>query len=231
MIDPSTRERAAELGLPADTPFGFWVNGRAGALGDVSAAVAAAAIGFMSPGLVERHWTARPDELSALDAAAEYAASAANWGRNVLSGMSDAELDELTGLCIRVADAANPSVGVLFAGWRDVALPDDSAGAATVAMNVVRELRGGAYLSAVHAVGLGPLGAIISTDDPVRGGPSWAETFGWAGPWPDVDADARRDAEDRTSAIVARVIDAALDDEQQGRLVTLVAAARSGMES
>ncbi len=230
MIAPGTIARAGELGLPAETPFGFWVNGRAGALGDVPAAVAAHAIGFMAPDMVERLWESRPESMTALDAAHEYANAAASWGRTQLVDMDEADLVELAELCTAVSGAATPSVGALFAGWRELAMPEDPAGAATIALNVVRELRGGAYLAAVHATGMGPLGAIISTDDPIRGGSSWATTFGWSAPWPEPDSEARSSAEEITNQIVASVIADALDGPERSRLVELVGAARAGMD-
>ena len=124
MLHADTIARSAELGL--DGPFGFWVNGRAGVLGDADADVAAAAIGFMAPAMVRHHWET-PTDLSRRGLSAEYAASAAAWGRNVLADLADTDLDRLTELCDRIADAALPSTGALFAGWRSVERPDDAS--------------------------------------------------------------------------------------------------------
>ena len=56
---------------------------------------------------------------------------------------------------------------------------------------VLRELRGGAHLSAIQAAGLTPQGAIVSfTADDIRGGPNGAERFGWPAPHPEPDPDA-----------------------------------------
>ncbi len=227
MSSPDTAARGAELQLPPG--FGFWVNGRAGAMGEVGPDVAASAIGFMAPEQVRSLWTARPEGLSALDAALAYANAGASWGRTVLSSMSDTDLLRLTELCDKVADAALPSSGALFAGWRGLARPGDPAGDATVAMNVLRELRGGAHLSAVHAVGLGPHGAIMSTDDPIRGGESWAQTFGWSGPHPEADHDRRAEAERMTGDICRPAYEALSGDERQ-EFVSLVGRARAAVD-
>ena len=226
MLHADTIARSAELGL--DGPFGFWVNGRAGVLGDADADVAAAAIGFMAPAMVRHHWET-PTDLTRRGLSAEYAASAAAWGRNVLADVPDADLDRVTELCDRIADAALPSTGALFAGWRSVERPDDAAGRVTVALNVVRELRGGAHLSAVHAVGLGPHGAIMSTDDPVRGGAPGAERFGWSDPHPTPDPAARAEAERLTSAACRSAFETLTQDERAD-FVRLVTAVRSAMD-
>ena len=151
MSASSTGQRAVELGF--DPGFGLWVNGRAGVLGEVEPVAAAAAIGFMAPDRVRELWLARPEGLTAARCAAEYTDAAATWGRAALADVDASRLTRVAELAGRVADAAEVSVGALFAGWRTVPVPDEPAGAATVALQVLRELRGGAHLGAVHAVG------------------------------------------------------------------------------
>lgn len=227
MADPGTGAGAKELGF--DNPFGIWVNGRAGAMGDVSADVAAAAIGFMAPHLVTTLWDGRPDGLSPAAAAAAYAEAAAAWGRETLSGIDDGDLDRLSALADQVAEAAAPSVGAIFAGWRGLARPEDPAGRATIVLNVLRELRGGAHLSAVQAVGIGPHGAIMAAPDPVRGGPAGAERFGWPEPHPEPDHPRRAEAERLTTVICAPAF-ASLGDADGQEFVELVLAARAAMD-
>lgn len=228
MTDPATAGRAGELGL--ELPFGFWVLGRAGALGDVGPDVAAAAIGFMYPPVVERYWSARPDGLEPLEVARAYAGAAAAWGRKVLAPMASTDLEELVVLSRRVADAALPSIGAIFAGWRALTGPDDPAGAATVALNVLRELRGGAHLAAVHAVGIGPLGALVAAPDQIRGGEAGARRFGWPEPFPEPDFDRRADAE-RITSLICEPAYAALAGAAGARFVELVVAARGLLDT
>ncbi len=226
MLAPATAERATELGL--ELPFGFWVNGRAGVLGDVGPDVAAAAIGFMYPPLVHHYWLGRPAALSAGAVARAYAEAAAAWGREALAAVPEADLVEVTGLARRVADAAQPSVGALFAGWRALEPPADPAGAAAVTLNVLREMRGGAHLSAAHASGLGPLAAIIAAPDQVRGGTAGAERFGWPQPWPEADEARRAEAERLTSLICVPAY-GALNGPSGPRFVELVASLRAAI--
>ncbi len=226
MLADATVARSTELGL--DGPLGFWVNGRAGVLGDVDADLAAAAIGFMAPELVRRHWET-PSELTHQSRTDAYAEAAAAWGRTVMAQMNEPDLVRLGDLANRIAHSAQASTGMLFAGWRALDQPLDPAGRATVALNVVREMRGGAHLSAAYAAGLDPHACIMSTDDPVRGGASWAETFGWASPHPQPDAERRAEAERMTTDICAPAYEA-LDQVERRDWVRLVTAARAAMD-
>ncbi len=227
MAAPGTAARAGELGF--EHPMGFWVNGRAGVLGAVDGDVAAAAIGFMAPDLTGRLWEARPAGLSPMAATVAYAEAAAAWGRETLTGVADDDLTRLADLADRVCAAALPSVGILFAGWRALPTPSDPAGRATVVLNVLRELRGGAHLSAVDAVGIGPHGAILAAPDPVRGGQAGAERFGWPEPHPQPDHDRRAEAERLTTAICGPAF-AALTEAEGAELIGLVGAARAAMD-
>ncbi len=226
MMAPSTGAKAADLGLAEAGRFGFWVSGRAGVLGEVDPQVAAAAIGFMAPDAVRDYWYARPDTLSAWDAALAWFDCAASWGREVLAAMPDAQVQRLADLSRKVIDNADASTSMLFAGSKLVPLPGDAAGDATINLNLLRELRGGAHLAASHAAGLGPHATIMSTDDPVRGGAAWAEGFGWTAPHPQGDTAARAQVEELTTAAAARAFES-LDDSERREFVDLVAAARA----
>lgn len=227
MVDGATAERAAELGL--NPGLGFWVNGRAGFLGEVDSDVAAAAIGFMSPQGVKTHWGVRNPGLSMPDLTEAYAETLGLFGQRTLADLNNADLSRLADLCHKVAAAALPSSGVLFTGWRALPRPGDPAADAAVAINILRELRGGAHLSAVHAVGIGPHGAIMSVDDPVRGGTAGAERFGWAGPHPEADADRRAQAETLTTEACRPAFDALAGDERTD-FIRLVTAARATVQ-
>lgn len=226
MMDPATAATAKELGLTESGLFGFWVNGRAGVLGDVDATIAAAAIGFMAPGAVRAHWEARPDELSAWDAALAWFGRAADWGQRTLAGLGGAQVERLNELSRVAIDAADVSTGALFAGSARIPMTGDAAADAAINLNVLRELRGCAHLAACHAVGLGPHATIMSTDDPVRGGTGWAETFGWPSPHPAPDPGARARVEEMTTVAMTRVF-AAMDDDDRTELVRLVDEARA----
>ena len=118
---------------------------------------------------------------------------------------------------------------VLFAGWRALPVPPDLPAAVALSLNVLRELRGGAHLSAVHAAGIGPVGAIVAAPDPVRGGPPGAERFGWREPYPAPDPDGRILAEQLTSTICVPAF-AHLSSGELDRFVALVIEARSFLD-
>ncbi len=148
-----------------------------------------------------------------------------------MSAVATDRLERLVVLADTIIDAALPSCGALFAGWRQMDRPRDPAGNATLALHVLRELRGGAHLMAVQAAGLSPQGAILSfTADQIRGGPAGAERFGWKAPHPEPDVAARAKAEVMTTVICTPAF-AALADNERAELVDLVLEARAQLEA
>ena len=227
MQDLSAAPVAERLGLAG--PFGLWTVGRAGVMGEAEASAVAAAIGFMAPDKVMSIWEIRDRGVPAWDVALAYAEHAARWGREAFVGLDPAVVARCAELGGRVAGATLPSISALFAGWRTVPLPGDPSGDATVVLQTLREMRGGAHLAAVHAVGLGPHAAIMSTDDPIRGGSKWAETFGWTAPHPDGDNDARLEAERLTTVACAPGFGALTEDERR-EFVDVVATMRAAID-
>ncbi len=226
MMDPATAATASELGLVEVGRFGFWANGRAGVLGEVDASVAAAAIGFMAPAAVARYWSARREGLGAWDCALAWFGCAASWGSTTMASMPTDQVQRLNELARAIIDSADPSFGALFAGSALIPMTGDPGADATINLNVLRELRGGAHLSAAHAAGLGPHGTIMSTDDPVRGGVAWSEGFGWTAPHPEPDHDARARVEEMTTVAAARAFEP-LSPAERGEFAALVSAARA----
>ncbi|MFW2381024.1 MAG: helix-turn-helix domain-containing protein [Acidimicrobiales bacterium] len=225
MLDHDTVVRGAELGM--DQKFSFWLHGRAGVLGDVHADVVAAAIAFMAPDKVAELWDGNaPANLPPRRRSDEYAAAAGRWGDRVFADVAAEDLERTTTLAARVALSADPSLGVLFAGWRNITLPSTPAGAAVIALNALRELRGAAHIIAVHAVGLGPHGAIMSTEDSVRGGVAGAERFGWGHPHPVPDPEKRANSEMLTTLMASHSYDS-LTEAERTEFVDLVTVLRS----
>ncbi len=225
MLAESTIQRGALLGM--DDFLSFWLHGRSGILGEVDADVVSAAVGFVSPTMVRNLWEGNaPDGLAPAQRSKEYVDACARWADDAFADIPTADLQRVTELTARVVLSADASLGVLFAGWRRIELPVDPAGAAAVALNVLRELRGGVHLIAVHAVGLGPHGAIVSTDDPIRGGVAGAVRFGWGEPHPVADPEKRASAEMLTTLIASHPLDV-LSGAERGELVELVAGLRA----
>jgi len=154
MLDPATYQASAEVGyVGAD----FYFVGRAAVLGEVSGAVAAAAMVFFAPDAVaaafERSGAVQPRH----DAAQAFAEAGHRWARDHLAGEAAATVAELAG---KLVAAAPPAGAPLFAGWRELPEPSDPPAAAHHRLNALRELRGALHGAAVLGVGLTPREAL-----------------------------------------------------------------------
>lgn len=217
MFAAETHARGAELGFHG---WSFYHLGRGGVLGDCDASVVVAAFGFFPPALQTKAWDKGRAVMSPAQAAKEYADCCARFGTEHFTSYAGA--GRLADLLTELHDGAGSMGLPLFAGWRALArettAPDDGARLA-LALQVGRELRGGAHLVAVAAQGVDPLQAVVSG----RYGPSNAEFFGWPQPWPDPDA-----AKDRMAAAEALTDDlvepafARLDESSRTELVSLL---------
>jgi hypothetical protein len=210
MTGPLADQLAAKLGFESGEDV--WVVGRAGVLGDCDAEVAAAGLGFLSAERVRRSWDGLPPGLTHRRVADEYTALCCEWGAAELARFDPARMSRLDELGRRIADAADRSIGTVFAGWRrqrpPARLEADVNARVALTMHVLRELRGGAHIVAVNACGITPLQAVLASPAaPPRSGPPWAEHLGWKGPFPDAEPfrEARRAAEQLTSRILVPI--------------------------
>ena len=120
-----------------------------------------------------------------------------------------ARLDELGR---RIADAADPSIGAVFAGWRAQPQPDDVNARVALTMHVLREMRGGAHIIAVNACGITPLDAVLASPAPAaaqRAGVGRASRLD--GPFADPDGKPRGAGRSRTCDIEDHRADLRLD--------------------
>lgn len=215
MFDPATAERGKQLGLSA---WSLYHCGRGGVLGEVDASVVVAAFGFFPPALQKKAWDKGRAVLPVAQIVDEYAACCADWGRRTFADLPAA--GRLADLLTSAGEASGVMGVPLFAGWRARLLgpgaPSDAAARLALAIQVMREHRGGLHLVAVAAQGVAPLQAVMSG----RYGAGNAEMFGWPQPWPDpaVAADAMAEAERVTDALVAPAY-AALTPEDRAELV------------
>jgi hypothetical protein len=217
MTGPLTDRLAAELGLKSGSDL--WIAGRAGVLGDCDADVAAAGLAFLGPDRVRAAWESLPDGLTHRQVADAYTKLCCSWGSSELARFDLARMTRLDELGRRIADAADRSIGTVFAGWRAQPQPDDVNARVALTMHVLRELRGGAHIIAIAACGITPLEAMLASPAaPPRSGPPWAEHMGWTGPFGDWEQarPARLEAERLTSRILTPIYgsigDAALDE-------------------
>ncbi|MBM3685231.1 MAG: hypothetical protein FJW83_11965 [Actinobacteria bacterium] len=226
MLDPATAEAGEAAGFAGRL---FWACGRGGVLGDVDADVVAAEYGFVEPAGFRALWATRPREIAPVEAAAAYLRAGAAWGARVLAGETEDDLVTLAMLAERVAEAASPAVGGLFAGWRAFPVEGlDPAGRVVRALHVLREHRGCAHLRAVLAAGLSPIEAILALSEERGGGVPRAQRFWWPEPYPEVAhlADRRSEVEALTDRIAGSAY-AALTDPETERFVDLVGRAHA----
>ena len=206
MMGPSTDRTAAAIGLASGEQL--WVVGRAGVLGNCDADVAAGGLAYLAPAFVRQHWDSLPSGLGPRQVAQAYADLCAEWGEGELPRFGADRLGRLDTLARRVIDAAPPSLGLVFAGWRAITPPAGLGGRVALTMHVLREMRGAASIVAMHAVGLTPLQAVLASPaPPPRSGPEWAKHLGWTGPFDDAAQfqQQRLRAEDLNNEILVQI--------------------------
>lgn len=212
MTAASTYERGGELGfVGAD----FYIAGRAGVLGDVSADIVVAALVFFAPETVHVSWARSAAVMPRHLAAAQWLAIGHAWAQEHLP--DDVDWDAVGALLAPVVRAAPAAGAPLFAALRTFDEPKESKALALHRLNALRELRGALHGAAVLTVGLAPVEAVV-----VRT-PKMLQAFGWSEPYPDVEPlRARWDlAEARTDRMLGRHF-AVLDDGERTELVDLL---------
>lgn len=217
MSDASLRERGkSELGLRGRPLYHL---GRAGAMGDVTAEVVVAAEAFFPPEVVRAAWVDGRNGVEPMSAALFYSAGCSALFRDRYGDRPG--LERLGELLATVVDGASALGAPLFAAWRALPRPDDSAGRVGLLLNVLREHRGSVHAAAVAAMGLGPLEAIMAG----AYGESNARFFEWPEPYPDPAPYRERwlAAEDLTSAAAAAAYDP-LTTAERAELVGLIRA-------
>ncbi|MFC8300468.1 hypothetical protein [Micromonospora orduensis] len=219
---PTTLRRARLLGISG---WAFYISGRAGALGDVRADTAAAALGFVAPEAVADGWDAAARTVRPIEVAAASFAECCQWGTRQLGPLPETE--RLSALVERAVGAADASGMPLFAAWRAMPLPENTPGARTAAgLRLLREHFTGAYLLAVRAAGMTPLEAVLAGPE----GEAGAVACGWSPPYPPIGPLVRRRlwAEAVTNRLAAPAF-AALGPADGAELVELLHRTRADL--
>ncbi len=150
-FSPPTIAAGKELGLKG---MQFYMLGRGGLMGDVSAPVVESAFGYFAGSMVESIWGSASQTMAPSKAAEAAMGCLADLGRASL-----AEVEGLDAYCAaaeKVVAGASRAGNPLFAGMAAAPLPDDAPARALQLTAVLRELRGGVHLMAVAAAGLDP---------------------------------------------------------------------------
>lgn len=209
---PETKVIAEGLGLDS---FRFYFLGRGGVLGDVEAPVVASAFGYFKPELVAKMWDTAKAVVAPREAGRAFHLACAGLGGRLI-----AEVDGLAAFCAAaeaVNAAADPAGLPLYAGIRCEPRVEDLPGRAMQLITVLRELRGGAHLLAVRAVGLDAKTAHWISR------PGDIAMFGWSEDEAPTITDADRAAMVEAEALTDRLVTpayAVLDDTQQQAIRT-----------
>jgi hypothetical protein len=156
-----------------------YVWGRASALGEPEATVAAAAFGVFEPGLVAALYDAGRAVCSLADVRAAKQGGAVAALREVL-GAPDG-LDEVVAGLRRGVAAADPTGRPMHAGLTALPWPDEPLGQLWHACTILREHRGDGHLAACVAAGLTGLEANVLTEARVGwAAQAYTATRGWA---------------------------------------------------
>lgn len=219
MLDMETYVAAAGVGYEG---ISFYICGRGGVLGDVTAEDVAAAFVFFPHETVSSGWESGAAVEGRAESAQRFAETGHAWARAHLpeGALDYGRLAELAGKVIAAADG---SAAPVFEGWRSLPEPTDERELVLHRMNALRELRAARHGAAVREVGLEPVDAFM-----VRT-PFMASIFGWPEREEKPDEATKeqwRRAEDLTNEAFGRDL-AVLDADELDEFCRLAEAVRA----
>jgi hypothetical protein len=160
-FDPLTVERAKELGLNV---FEFYGLGRGGVLGDVDAGVVEEAFTFFHRSTIDFLWEHARTKADPVATAAEYLIAAFAFADRTFGAVPTEVLAQFATSTDLVVRAVTPGRHQLFDGYASYRVPPSPVHAAYLGTILLRELRGGVHIDAVHQVGLSPTEACYLQD-------------------------------------------------------------------
>ena len=130
----------------------FYVQGRAGQMGNTEPEAVAAAFGYFKPALLKSVLDAANAKSEPRVSGAAFMNACATLSRAKLSGLSN--LDAFVAALEKVNNAADGDGLALYAAINTEKLAEDAAGRALQLIAILREYRGSAHLVALRASGL-----------------------------------------------------------------------------
>ena len=130
----------------------FYVQGRAGQMGNTEPEAVAAAFGYFKPALLKSVLDAANAKSEPRVTGAAFMNACATLSRAKLSGI--ANLEAFVAVLEKVNDAADGDGLALYAAVNSEKLADDAAGRALQLIAILREYRGSAHLVALRAAGV-----------------------------------------------------------------------------
>jgi hypothetical protein len=218
---PAHAMAGAQMAAPEQfglDPMSFYVLARGAVLGPVGPELIAASFVWVHPDLIASSHATAVAKITVDQAAGFWCDSLYGWARATLRDFGGS--DQLAELLSRVVESADSAQSPIFAGWRAVGAPTDSAAAIIHHLYALRELRNSLHACAVLAAGLSPGEAVgIRT-------PWLAEMFGWPAPTGVGDVSAWEAAERATDVAMSRtfgILGADAQHELGDRLDALLA--------
>jgi hypothetical protein len=160
-FDPETAETAKGLGLNV---FEFYGLGRGGTLGDVDVSVIGEAFTFFHPRVYDFLWTGAKQKAGPVAIAERYVEAAYHFADRTFGAVGAQVLGDFAAAAHMVAAAVPKGRHLLVDGYSQYPVPANPVHAAYLGTILLRELRGGAHIDAVHEAGLTPLVACYLQD-------------------------------------------------------------------
>lgn len=161
---PSTAERAKTLGLNV---YQFYGLGRGGVLGDADYDTVFDAFTFFSHPAMGMLWTASRALADPVASANAYLEAAYAYADDTFGALDVEVLGDFARAARKVADAVPAGHHALFDGYTKFPAPENPVHAAYLGAIMLRELRGGVHIDAVHEVVITPQEAAYLHDPSV----------------------------------------------------------------
>ncbi len=160
-FDPGTAALAKVHDLNV---FQFYGLGRGGTLGDVDVDVVDRAFTFFHPRVYELLWNGPKQKANPVEIAASYLDAAYAFADRTFGGVDATVIDAFATASLKVADGVTSDRHLLVDGYKKFTVPTSRVHAAYLGAILMRELRGGVHIEAVHEVGITPLEACYLQD-------------------------------------------------------------------
>jgi hypothetical protein len=192
----------------------FYVQGRAGQMGNTEPEAVAAAFGYFKPALLKSVLDAANAKSEPRVTGAAFMNACATMSRAKLSGVAD--LDALVAVLEKVNNAADGDGLALYAAINTEKLAEDAAGRLLQLIAILREYRGSAHLVALRAAG------VDSRTAHYMKRPDMWKQFGYTDEEAPVITDAVKAARAEAENITDRIVEpayAVLSDAERNVLV------------
>ena len=146
---PETLQAGKDINLGG---MEFYVQGRAGQMGNCDPDAVASAFGYFKPTLLRSILEAARAKVEPRVAGTAHLEACAALGRTKLASLPN--LEAFVAVLEKINNAADPDSLALYAAIRTETLASDAAGRAMQLIAILREFRGSAHLVALRAVGV-----------------------------------------------------------------------------